>query len=33
MPLSAVAHTPKVVKSPKLPSVSARIGALRRSIG
>jgi glycosyltransferase involved in cell wall biosynthesis len=28
MPLSAVAHTPKVVKSPKLPSVSARIGAL-----
>jgi GT2 family glycosyltransferase len=28
MPLSAVAHTPKVLRSPKLPSFSARLGAL-----
>ncbi len=28
MPLSAVAHTPKVLRSSELPSVSARLGAL-----
>jgi GT2 family glycosyltransferase len=28
MPLSAVAHTPRVLRSPKLPNAAARLGAL-----